>query len=990
MANTIHTVVKGDTLWDLAKKYNTTVAKLVELNDIENPDFIVIGQKLIVSGSVTKTTNNTSRAEVKSFGLLSNKTELYASWKWDKTNTDHYLVQWYYKDAANWLKDWIGPSETSVTVKQATFSIPDNAKQVKFRVKPVAKQRNANGRGTAYWAASWSTEKIHNVSNPPDTPPAPNIDKLETNKLTVSVSNIAVAGGKVIFQVYKASSKSVYKSATVTLVNRRASHVFGLESGSEYVVRCQVVDGSLYSEWSPYSNPVLTRPAKVSKISTLRAESETSVYLKWGAVVAADSYDIEYTTDKNHFGSSNMSTIVNDITTPYYLLGNMQSGDEYFFRVRAVNSGGESEWSTISSVVIGTDPIAPTTWSSVTTATTGEEATLFWVHNSEDGSNETYAELEFTVDGVIVYPTTIIENKDTDEDEIKTRSYILDTSSYTEGTKILWRVRTSGVTKNFGDWSIQRTIDVYAKPTLELRMLSMIGGRNLLLNSANKVPNTYGGTVMSVERDVAVEEWEADNAIRIYGIGGTAATFAYLSGTSVGGVADEKRSYATSVYIKNNHATNRVKITGNHLTQGEYLILEPLDITRVELVGKGNGWGALQINFQTITAGDDFDLTYWHPKIENGSRVTDWIPAPEDTGSESASLEEIANPDSSGELNRFPFYISAVPGPATQAPIGYYLTISANDSYNATDVAGNDIYVKAGDAVYSKYFDINQHLMVELGAGNIDLENNISYTVTCTASMDSGLSAEASMVFQVLWEDIAYEPNAEIAIDEETAAAYIRPYCEDVDGNPVQDVLLSVYRREFDGTFTELMTGIDNLSNTFVTDPHPALDYARYRIVATDVYTGAISFCDIAPYPVNEKAVIIQWDDDWSDFEGISDGTWESPVWAGSLLRLPYNIDVTENNQIDVTMVKYIGRTHPVSYYGTQVGETATWNVTIEKDDEETLYMLRRLQKWMGDVYVREPSGCGYWANISVSFSQKHKEVTIPVTLNITRVEGGV
>ena len=62
----------------------------------------------------------------------------------------------------------------------------------------------------------------------------------------------------------------------------------------------------------------------------------------------------------------------------------------------------------------------------------------------------------------------------------------------------------------------------------------------------------------------------------------------------------------------------------------------------------------------------------------------------------------------------------------------------------------------------------------------------------------------------------------------------------------------------------------------------------------------------------------------------------------------------------------------------------------IDKSDEETLYALRRLAKWMGDVYVREPSGSGYWANASVSISQKHCEVTIPVTLNITRVEGGV
>ena len=44
----------------------------------------------------------------------------------------------------------------------------------------------------------------------------------------------------------------------------------------------------------------------------------------------------------------------------------------------------------------------------------------------------------------------------------------------------------------------------------------------------------------------------------------------------------------------------------------------------------------------------------------------------------------------------------------------------------------------------------------------------------------------------------------------------------------------------------------------------------------------------------------------------------------------------------------------------------------------------------MGNVYVREPSGTGYWAKINVSFNQKYKEVTSRVTLEVTRVEGGI
>lgn len=43
-----YTVVKGDTLSAIAKKYGTTVAKLVELNNIANPNLIYVGQKIRV------------------------------------------------------------------------------------------------------------------------------------------------------------------------------------------------------------------------------------------------------------------------------------------------------------------------------------------------------------------------------------------------------------------------------------------------------------------------------------------------------------------------------------------------------------------------------------------------------------------------------------------------------------------------------------------------------------------------------------------------------------------------------------------------------------------------------------------------------------------------------------------------------------------------------------------------------------------------------
>lgn len=833
MADT-YTVVRGDTLSEIAEakykdygysKWQDYMNYLVELNDIENPDFIVIGQVLKLTGTATTVRNKTYTAIIKSFGLLSNGTALYASWKWDKTGTDHYEVKWCYKDPN--ISEWITGSTTTVKEKQATYSVPSGAIQVKFNVKPVSTSTEKNGKTLYHWTANWSTNKIFHYSEPPATPSSPSITADRYN-ITAKVTN--VDADKVKFQFVK-DDKELACTTTVNVVTGAAIFTLPIPYSGAYKVRCQVIKGGQTSEWSPYSENVYSAPATPSKITDIRADSRTSVYIAWASGRTAETYEIEYATNKNYFDVSDQTTTVSttDATT-HRLITGLETGKEYFFRVRAVRGTQKSYWTPIKSVILGTAPIAPTTWSSTTTAIVGETVTLFWVHNAEDGSNERYASIELIVDGSIV-ATPVIANPNLDKEEAgeeaQTRSYDIDTSSYTEGTKIQWRVQTAGVTSSFGDWSVQRTIDVYAQPTLDLQVR----------DSADSVLATGGAH---------------------------------------------------------------------------------------------------------------------------------------------------------GALTRFPFRVTALPGPATQAPIGYYLTVKAMQPYETTDAVGGTVYIRAEDIVYSKYFDSNNDLSVEFSASDIDLENNIEYELTCEVTMDSGLSATQSCTFEVSWQDIEYEPNAEIGIDQDSISATIRPYCEDDNGNLIEGVTLAIYRREFDGGFTEIASGLDNTAGTFVTDPHPALDYARYRIVATDVATGAVSYCDTAPFSIGEKAAIIQWAEAWSTFEGANPNPYAVPNWTGSLLRLPYNIDVSDSNRADVEMVEYIGRSHPTSYYGTQRGHSSTWNVDIDKSDEETLYALRRLQNWMGDVYVREPSGSGYWASITVSFSQKHKEVTIPVTLNITRVEGGV
>ena len=43
-----YVVKKGDTLWEIANRYNTTIKKIIEDNDIENPNLIYPGTVLKV------------------------------------------------------------------------------------------------------------------------------------------------------------------------------------------------------------------------------------------------------------------------------------------------------------------------------------------------------------------------------------------------------------------------------------------------------------------------------------------------------------------------------------------------------------------------------------------------------------------------------------------------------------------------------------------------------------------------------------------------------------------------------------------------------------------------------------------------------------------------------------------------------------------------------------------------------------------------------
>ena len=749
---------------------------------------------------------------------------------------EHYEVKWFY-DTGDSI--WFSGGETTTKDENAIYNPPSNAVRIKITVKPVSKTYTVNDKETPYWTGTEAKAEYNISGDIPEQLNAPSVE-IDWFTLTATVDNVtSPTTDYVEFQVWDGDYLyDTNNNCKVQVRACRAVFTCTIAAGGNYRVRCRALNqiiGSTgattsngavingvsykYGPWSDFSDGKGTIPLAPTGVKAVAA-SENSIKVTWYAVDGAKGYDIQYVTNKDYFdASSEVKTQSVESGTTAYLTG--LEGDEWFIRVRAKNDSGVSSWSSIVSTVVGTVPEAPTTWSLTSSVVVGEDAILYWVHNTEDGSKMQGAQIELSIDDIIV--KIINKGPDTNEDdEVSIQWHLIDTTEYGDGAAIRWQVRTQGITGEWGPWSTQRTIKVYAKPTIALSMTCL---------------------------------------------------------------------------------------------------------------------------------------------------------------------------DDNNNLTMFPLTVNALAGPYEQYPVSFHVSVVAETSYETTDIVGEGLFVPAGTEIFSRvYNNIQQYMLdVVLYPGDIMLVNDQYYTITISVSMDSGLSASQSMTFGVDWGVTNLYPDASVVIDKDTLSAYITPICVGEDGTLASDVMLSVYRREFNGAFTLIMGDIPNDRVATLTDPHPALDYARYRIVAQDWFTGVVSYSDLPGIPVNEPSIVIQWNDRWDNFNytNVTD-RFETQPWNGSMLRLPYNVDVTEKTDMDVSLIEYIGRKSPVSYYGTQRGLSASWRTDIPKYDKDTLYALRRLSDWAGDVYVREPNGTGYWANIKVSWSINHLELIVPISIEVTRVEGGI
>lgn len=946
-------------------------------------------------------------------------------WKFGKPVKSYTVITEYCymnNNAEIWESEQ--PKEYPGTQAFINIDLAKTITYIKARISVTPKYNdNTSGETLVEEYNIFSVSEMNNGTEDDISELEPNAPRISMDNYTIECSvdpeDIPDSVNKIVFNIYKNNDTAIYKTGTLTSYYASKGRTYSaknVEPDSVYTATCYYIGSSenKRSKDSKYSNEIVSPPKKPVIISITPSTNDSSstdrsITVVWKAANKKTKYTIEYVKEnmelygsiEEHFYAVNSDKTSIEVefdktSDAQYDTENQQmtktisgfsteNGGRYYLRIRGINdrtsilggssnitnsSSNPSDWSDPTdpkaSFIIGTKPSAPTIWSSTNTAVIGEPLKLYWSQNSTDNSRMTKSFLSIIADNLVdPIEIELITDNEYDNDYVHVpkfekkdtaRQANVKTSAFKDGCKIKWRVKTAGVSKEYGDFSEEREINIYTKPTVSV----------ILEDSKH---NENADNIDSFPIYISLQKDNPTSNQKVIGF---------------------------NVNIENNSNYQYIDSAGNikNLTKGSTVYSRNFDISYPYFDKFGYIYSEDEEKFK-------IEGYYVNNKFYSDSKLSNIIRPSED-------ILYIALNQKNGNRPK------------------KYIWNEVNRVYNEVNEFMFTDGGKSYPYFYPYYNSEEAKLYIKLTCSDVDLINDIEYLVRCSMIMDSGLVATDEITFIPRFTEILYKPTATVSIDEESLTAIIKPSCkyqsdtidcyikdnkayqdinysieiglfpnsiyyDHVTGkyyiyklvsgsideysfeespNPLEDAILSVFRKELDGTFTEIDRNINNDSGYEVIDPHPSLAKAIYRIISESKTTRAISYSDTEPVEIKEKSLVIQFNN--------------------YTLKLPYNISISNGYSPDTSLVEYIGRKYPVSYYGTQLGETMSWRTVIPKSDHNTLNLIRELAIYMGDVYVREPSGIGYWANISVDFSQSYDDLTIPLSFSITRVEGGI
>jgi hypothetical protein len=296
---------------------------------------------------------------------------------------DEVLLQFSDDDGASWSPE-IGVSDPVVSARR---EFPN-----------VAVDPAGGTVGVAWYDFRSGGAELFGDVLPTLTAPANPRSPVDLAATAVSRSQIDlrwsdVSGNETGFQIQRSTGNPFEAPVIVATVGPNVTSYSdtGLPEDSGFGYRVRAVNGAGASHWSNGASAT-TLDTAPSAPANLVATAITfqRIDLRWSASDDADNYEVEQSTNGVDFVQISRPNV-----TEMMIFG-LQSQTTYFFRVRAVNSGGPSPYSNVASATtLGENqPAAPTELRATTLS--GSKILLQWRDNSV---NETRFEIERSTGG---------------------------------------------------------------------------------------------------------------------------------------------------------------------------------------------------------------------------------------------------------------------------------------------------------------------------------------------------------------------------------------------------------------------------------------------------------------------------------------------------------------------------------------------------------------------------------------------------------------
>lgn len=870
----------------------------------------------------------------------------YAKWNWDANNTAGYSVEWGYSYGDGEWFDGDPDDITGASNRKSLYSIPDaSVKKIRVRIKPLCDYTYG------YWRKEFTQWQEVAVTKEADVPPAPNITKVTISQYKDTSMYAEITWNKdhtdhyqYQWMYYSQKHNKWFAENVETSTDKLLpQHNFD-EFATQITLKVMPVAATYTDDygrdvayWKPITEWDDLQPIKptfkMADLDPSDLSGAPGLDILSGNYLKATVENYNTTTAKEvefaieqDHRAEIMATAKATLVNGYAELKYRVPSEGHEYRVRARGVSGPNK--------VG----AWSDWSS--SVSTGPKTPEKLISVRADGPR-----------GVRVTWTPVSGR---DASESLDITYEIEYIDNLELFDVSGRAKSEETSTNTSFYHIDFTSDDDFGKTWYFRVRAKLGENHS--GWTNIVSCTLA------KKPSVPTTWSENGVI---GLGQIARLYWVHNAED-----NSNETEATIVYYKSTDPTTPIEIVYTD---------EPSDENVSDMIH------SYEIDTSTFETGC---LIFWKVKTKGAADEYSDFSVERQIGVYDDPTVAFSIPS---EFTSFPITFTAVAEPPQQTAIVWNVSIVALEGYDTVDNVGNDVRISKNETIYSKFIDISGNTLEHtITAADVTFENGIRYELIVDVGMDSGLSARASREFVTNYDFDVMEPEGTITLDREHYSASIRPVCYDSSGEVDDDVTLSVYRREYDGRLVLLATGLENTGYTSIIDPHPALDFARYRIVAKSKTTGRMTHTDISSSIFGIPGVVLQWGANWATYDPTQDYNPDEPSWDGTTLHLPYNANISEQTSIDVSLIEYIGRSAPVSYYGTQLGISGSISCTIRADDYDTIYALRRLSIYRGDVYVRSSNGIGYWAQVTVSFEKTNREVTIPVTIDIKRVEGGI